>query len=771
MVKEEKPMGTRDDIQLLDLKRLLSDEIQKEVSDYNTILSLSSQIAQHDEGNVRFSVDAGIINRLGRELVGRQETAVSELVKNAYDADATRVTLSFEKAKEIGGTLYIDDDGLGMTRDQLINGFMRLSSADKINNPVSERYKRTRAGKKGIGRFATQRLGTVLTIITQTDQASSALKITINWNEFESDKDLLSIANKIEEVEKQKVEGTTLIISFLRESWSDSMIKRVYRYTADLLQPFPLSKLRKEEEERRVDPGFRSHYFRRENGSDTPIIDEQTAFYDQALAQIEGYVLDNGQGCWEIKSDKLEFSDVFLIGKNRDNDQEPFKFIKDVHFRTYYFIYDPSLLPPQQLSFIRGVANEKGGIRIYRNGFRVLPYGERLNDWLGLDESTAKRVILSSHRNINFFGFVEITDKSGILFDETSSREGLFENEAFNELVDFVQRAIISAVLKVSELRGRKGSTGQLDWSKPSSSGQVDDAISELDNLFGANEKNSEDWQESSRYREAFERLKNNREQEKIELVEERNRLILEINMLRVLAGLGLVIGEFVHEVKRFLPAFDADIVHLKDILRDVHDAYRRVERLGTNLNSFTAYTAYFDKAISQNVSREIKPLDLIDIVNDFEDVISADVKRSSIDFLKPIFKEFDLYTTPMHPSEWASLLFNLYTNSKKAIRRKQVPGKIQIECGREGNSVYMAFSDNGDGIPSEKEEVIFNAFYTTSSAVGNLASDSETLTGTGLGLKIVKDIVESYGGEIFVSTPSPEFNTTLRILIPQNGK
>lgn len=759
---------------LQSLKQELAAESQQEQADINRILSLSNQIAKLDPDNVRFSVDAGIINRLGRELVGRHETAVSELVKNAYDADATQVTLEFTNAYDSGGTLKIEDNGLGMTREQLINGFMRLSSADKIHNPVSERYKRIRAGKKGIGRFATQRLGNTLTIITQTLDNPRALKVSINWDDFQTDKDLLLVTNQIQQIDKQQEEGTILIIGDLREGWSDAMIKRIYRYTSELLQPFPLSKTKKEESEQRVDPGFQSAYYRDINGERTAIIDEQTAFYQHALANIEGYVLEDGQGCWSLKSEKLDFpEETFLIGKDRDESQTPFNVIKNVHFFAYYFIYDAPLMPPQTMSFIREVAHEKGGIRIYRNGFRVLPYGEKLNDWLGMDESSAKRVILSAHRNINFFGFVEITDTSGVYFDETSSREGLIENDAMKELVDFVSRCLISAVIKVAELRGRKGTSSQ-DWTATAAinlSEQVDDVITELSTLVEMDEERgvarSENFN-SGKFKEVFERLVETRAEEKKIYEDQRRSMISEIEMLRILAGLGLVIGQFVHEVKRFLPAFDADINYLKKALKQYAEHLETVNRLGNNLKSFTSYTAYFDKAISQNVLRDLISIDLIDAVNDFEDVIKGDIRRLDIEFPQPVFDKTDLYTVPMHPSEWASILFNLYTNSRKAIRRhKVVPGKVFIHCGRVGDNVFLEFSDTGDGISKENEPLIFNAFFTTSSAAGRTADENDALTGTGLGLKIIKDIIESYGGKIFVTPPSAGYNTTLRIEIP----
>lgn len=765
------------DTKILELKRKLNKELQKEKSNNDLILSLSHQIAELDEKQVRFSVDAGIVNRLGKELVGRHETAVSELVKNAYDADALEVNLTFENAKKEGGTLYIEDNGTGMNRAQLINGFMRLSSADKIHYPISPNYKRVRAGKKGIGRFATQRLGEKLTIITQTLESDLALKVQIEWKDFETDKDLLLVANEIEHIAKTKEHGTTLIIEQLREGWSDAMIKRAYRYTADLLQPFPLSKQKKADEKKSTDPGFHSTYTRREGTDEYKIVDEEEAFFKHALAEIEGYVLSDGQGCWALKSKKLGFKEeVFLIGKDRNNEKSKFEHLRNVHFKCYYFIYESNLLPPKTMSFIKSVANERGGIRLYRNGFRVLPYGETENDWLGLDASVRRRApYLFPHGNNNFFGFVEITDHSGEFFNETSSREGLIENVHFKELVEFVFRSIVSAGQKIAELRKKKGKTSQKDWEKKDGKkpGEaVDEAISDLEDIVTKSEKGDklkENKDSSSvdpkKLKDTLGRLKEGREQEKIA----REELIEENNMLRVLAGLGLVIGEFVHEIHRFLPAFDTDISYLRKVVEESAKALGRVDRLDENLKGFTTYTSYFYESISRNVLRELEPIELRDVVHDFEKVIKNDIERSGFNFHKPIFEDYDLWTIPMHKSEWASILFNFYINSKKAIKRAGSKGEIFIRCGRENETVFLEFSDNGDGIKPENEEKIFDAFYTTTSAAGQHERTDETMTGIGLGLKIVSDIIESYGGEIFVQAPPKGFKTTIRVELPEN--
>ena len=181
-----------------------------------------------DQKRVGFTIDAGLIQRLGYELVGRAETAVSELIKNAYDADARNVNVYFKNSNVIGGALEICDDGLGMDEGQLINGFMRISASEINHNPISPKYKRQRAGRKGIGRVATQRLGEELVIITQTANSDNALKITIDWNSYISDADLTSITFPIEVIPKLQKEGTILRINKLRDVWTIASIKRVY---------------------------------------------------------------------------------------------------------------------------------------------------------------------------------------------------------------------------------------------------------------------------------------------------------------------------------------------------------------------------------------------------------------------------------------------------------------------------------------------------------------------------------------------------------------
>lgn len=761
------------------IQRLISNSLKfildNHPDNYTLILKISNLLASFDTNIVRFSVDAGIIDRLGKELVSKHDTAVSELVKNAYDADAKIVKLSFHNVDKIGGTLVVEDNGEGMSKTKLINGFMRLSSRDKIENPVSLKYLRRKAGRKGIGRFATQRLGQKLTIITQTVDCEKALKLVIDWDDFKTDSDVGLIENKIEEIEKDKANGTTLVISNLRDSWTDAAINRVYGYVTDLLQPFPLSE---EHRTLNIDPGFKVECSKVEGSQKIIIANEEVSFFEHATAEIEAYVDFDGCAYYSINSKILGIKDeIEQVAKS--DDDETFGKIKNVHLKAYYYIYEPNSMPKNAITMIRQKLKSDGGIRLYRNGFRVPPYGQDPDDWLKLDASVRKRVLLTPHGNINFFGFIEVLDEQGNLFEEQSSREGLLKNDTFDELTIFGHKVLTSATIRIAERRVKKATTSQKDWEPKTSKEKMNEVFEKLEEKLeetfsktvekdiNKEEKVDDSNVNNEIIKEILYEFKGVKEDYVRESDEKIIELIDENSMLRVLAGLGLTIGEFIHEIKFYQAALHGDSDNIIQLLEGQAEQYIAL-RIKEHLKSLNTYTAYFDSTISQNVQRELENIDLRTVVRPFVDVIRNDAKSSGIEILDPDFQGFDLYTCPMHKSEWTSILFNLYSNAKKAIKKGSANGRIFINCGKQDNIVYVNFSDNGIGIPDDKKERIFNAFYTTSTPVGKLADEYTELRGTGLGLKILKDIVEGYGGKIEVTSPLSNFQTTIRIEIPK---
>lgn len=204
--------------------------------------------------------------------------------------------------------------------------------------------------------------------------------------------------------------------------------------------------------------------------------------------------------------------------------------------------------------------------------------------------------------------------------------------------------------------------------------------------------------------------------------------------------------------------------------MQDQYELLKRALILDDNFVNFSSYISYFNNVISLNIVKELKPLELRQVVRPFVQSMYLDADKSGIKILDPLFYGYNLYTCPMHPSEWSSIFFNLYTNSKKAIKRTSNDGKILIECGVSEKFVYVEFSDNGDGIPKENEEKIFQEFFTTTSAksLDDVLESPDEIVGTGLGLKIVKDIITSYRGNIMVVSPKADFVTCIRIEIPK---
>ncbi|MCM1218780.1 MAG: ATP-binding protein [Lachnospiraceae bacterium] len=706
--------------------------------------------------NIGFTVDAGLIQRLGYELVGRAETAVSELIKNAYDADATVVDVEFINTAEPRGTLIITDNGAGMSQKQLLNGFMRISSTDKIHNPISVKYQRAKAGRKGIGRFATQRLGEKLTIITQTQNDDRALRLSIDWNQYEADRDITSITFPLEMVDKARSEGTTLIIDNLREGWSSAAINRVYRYIMELFQPDYLSdKSQTNNYAKQDENSFKVIFRYTANGMTTIINDENISIFDKSLAVINGHIDNTHIGRISVKSESLGLDDEISIYYKKDS---PYINLSNVYFKIHYFIYNRpqyyrGSVSNMELTRINELSKTASGVRLYRNGFRVLPYGETTNDWTQIDrrwssESGSTNVPLS---NKNLFGFVEISDPQGNEFEETASREGLIENEAFCQLTEFIHKALVKAKERISEkITLLKDTPNEDDYTQTSDTDEQSEQelLDEVENLIdGTGSKQP---------------------RKKQLILRKINKLIEEAGMLRVLAGLGLTIGEFTHEIKQYKPSIYSEIKALKNsaLSPEMHEA---VNSLKLYCDELFSYTRFFSTTISQNTNREKLPIDILEIVDTFQTTIKNDLDVNNI-ILNTEEYDFDVYTIPMHKSEWSSILFNLYSNSRKAIRRARATGHILIEVGNaDSDYIFMRFNDNGDGIPEQNRERVFNAFFSTSMPASFDAPQNEQLTGTGLGLKIVKDIIISYKGFIKVTAPAPGYSTCFEIRIPKN--
>ena len=123
----------------------------------------------------KFSVDASLLEELGERLVAAPEVALTELIKNSYDADANDCTLTIKE-----NSIVIEDDGNGMTEQEFLDFWMVIGTRSKVRKSTSRKFKRKVSGSTGIGRFAVRFLGAHLHLSTTAVDSGKKLEINIS---------------------------------------------------------------------------------------------------------------------------------------------------------------------------------------------------------------------------------------------------------------------------------------------------------------------------------------------------------------------------------------------------------------------------------------------------------------------------------------------------------------------------------------------------------------------------------------------------------------
>ncbi len=186
----------------------------------------------------KFTVDTHIFRELGELLVGRDSTALVELIKNSYDADATEILVYGDALEDPArGYITITDNGTGMTEKEFSEGFLRVASRLKEEGTrVSKKFNRRFTGAKGIGRLAAHKLARVIQVHSVASNGSlvsgkAAFDAMINWDEIESHQTLDDIREDAIQIDTSKVSttakhGTQIKLARLRRLWTRDELGR-----------------------------------------------------------------------------------------------------------------------------------------------------------------------------------------------------------------------------------------------------------------------------------------------------------------------------------------------------------------------------------------------------------------------------------------------------------------------------------------------------------------------------------------------------------------
>ncbi|EFA3910757.1 hypothetical protein CV621_004503, partial [Escherichia coli] len=342
-------------------------------------------------------------------------------------------------------------------------------------------------------------------------------------------------------------------------------IKTAYKYIKSIINIAPSE----------TDPGFQvKFYYKNANGYEL-VADEKTEIFSDSDAHITA-TLENGNAVVRVSSETLGIKNESIdVWYDEKNNIRKFSHINSpVKLDAYYFSL-ATVNSRKQAAYLR----ENGGIKIYRNGFKVSPYGEQYDDWTALDDSVRRRKILPPHGNQNFFGHVKVEDLNGIDFEETSSREGLIHTDAFQELRLFVYKALTAAVIRISEARNIKINPNDRSYvkeTKPTISVKdklniVSETISSVSKLVDAatsfDDVSSDgvinNIEDKSIRNKIIEDLHEAADELKQASVISQS-LIDEIELLRVLGAMGLAIGEFTHEINLSITSLSINVQNLK---------------------------------------------------------------------------------------------------------------------------------------------------------------------------------------------------------------
>lgn len=534
-------------------------------------------------GKLKFSVDTSLLFELGERLVTKPSIALAELVKNAYDADATRVNVIFDKVSELGGMMIIEDNGHGMTFEQIQDYWMRIATRGKRVRPVSSIYCRSLTGAKGIGRLAARRLGTRLTLQSIAERADGDIllkeNVTVDFDwggDFSSGQDLVDVPVSYRRtiVPPDTQTGVTLLIEGVRDAWTKKEVDHFRRDLLSVQSPFPdITDQTKQTrgDNCQPDPGF-SFELIIDGSEELKELSGKLgdAFLETAWAKLEGKIDAKGIAHYDINiQQKVKEQDSLIDTTNVYPD------LKGVNFRVYYFVYRPDFYVGSswRTQDASKKGRQEGGVRIYLDGFRVFPYGDPGDDWLRLDEYGAKNINLGTHinpsavikelakplvrpwlnipKNNQLFGAVAISQVEHPDIQMNVTRERLIETAAFNNLQQFIQNGVYWATIKYAAFLAEESASQKKEQEKEQaqSKEQTQTALSTIEGvkIVLANQAEIPE----SRRVALLESL--NRASEQIKRAEEER--ISEISMLRVLASAGTTLLLMNHQLQAFVSA------------------------------------------------------------------------------------------------------------------------------------------------------------------------------------------------------------------------
>lgn len=839
---------------------------------------------------IPFKVSARTAKLIGQENFSNPEGATIELVKNCYDADAKNCLVvydilfddipetlsakdfkSYSQENEVVKTsyklkdgkyfltkssnekrtnelhsfffsfnsIYIIDNGDGMTQSVIQNQWMEIGTGNKESNYISDDG-RIKTGAKGIGRFALDRLGffAEMWTVPKDKKLGQGFYWSMDWTQFDTpNKSVSDIEADFEAKDlnlkafihenfkshtglldyiksKSFNSGTIIKISKLKDSWNEANLQSVFKSLEALIPPKELAipfnvnfyQLQKPKAFGEVETAYFNDYdykvFAKYNSKDLTV-DLTVTRNELDLKKVKkefAYIFKNAKQPYDLKTlEKKEFNisktanEILKWEKNIYN-ESALKKLGDFSF-SYYFLKNQASqkeeYPFKDVSSKerKEIIDKFGGIKIYRDSFRVRPYGDTGNDWLKLGERASvspagagQRIGDWRVRPNQIAGIITISRIENPNLLDKSDRGGLQENETFDTLQKLLKALIYefeldrTKILNPFYLDAREKETKKReDEIRKEAEKLADKIVLERQkveqkvlgikpNLFTSKKEQEE--------KRSYERLIS----KSLEKFDKKDDEDAEIAQIRTLASLGLIVSSFAHELKEAKNNFS-------DILK--------IEKL-------------FNKVVPDDKKKSVDYKDIIDII----ELLKAENEKIAhwVDYSLTAIKKdkrkrgairFDKFFVSLNKS-WRTVLENrnvkleiknsitrpyafrafemdmntvfnnLISNSIDAFHNLKTirDRKISIAFSLVKGNIQIVYTDNGTGIPNvfkKNKDEIFLPFTTSKKD-----RDGNDI-GTGLGMYLVKNVVSDNNGTVELMDTAIGFK--LKIELPTRNK
>lgn len=701
------------------------------------------------------------LDDLKEELSGKLNTEAEELWSSASDildkADTYKALLgALEEINDLN-SITISDTGLGMSLDELDTVFLVIGTLSRKNEiDAAMAGGKSRApflGEKGIGRLSAMRLGDHLSVRTTRANDKNYNHIDIDWSAFDNASKMIEDIDVKPWLGSKKTtpdfSGTDIIIRKLNADWSEKRVDRLAIDDFSLLVN-PLGKVaghriavfwnKKRVNIRRLEKSFLSHANALVRGNYT---------IGSKGPELKLRIELNNIGFnhpYEVSIETASVDDLYgaLVGpkakrrrmNKRDLDYTALNSVGPFDFELYWFNRSVQRKGKStgEYQALRNLLDQWMGVRLYRDGFRVYPYGSEDDDWLELDRAHLRSKGYALNR-IQLVGQVEIGRFSNPQLLDQTNREGLRqtpEEAILRETVQFAIERLRDEMNRITKEQKDAKETIIADETKTADlEKRMQTAIRSIRKVVPPEHR--EVVQELELMREEFARFAVQARERIADMEKDADKMI-------AMAGIGLMVEVVAHELTR--SAEDAlDVLNSLKRKTVPEEIRRRLESLRASMTSISKRLRILDP-LSVTGRQRKERFNLDELLNEMLDAHEAQFERHQVklNILPP--------SRPVQVSAVKGMvvqvLENLISNSlywMDVEKQRKMSFMPELTISVENNPPRIRFSDNGPGISKQYKDRVFDLFFS-------LKDKSRR---RGLGLFIAREAAEHNGGALTI--------------------